>query len=1027
MTSILKKLGLAIIALLIIGIIWIELNKEKVVQKAIDSFSDRIEGQIAYEDVGVTFISSLPKIGLTLDNFRITPNDSNEDLFFSEQIKIKVSLLDYLKKGDEIRVRGIDAKNALLNLKVHKDGTTNYNIYKSGEASSSQSQSLQIDQINISRSQIKYISTPSKLSIELKDFEYNGSLNHSDQEIKSQNKLTTDLNITRWPILKNYALKADSDFDLVYNLEKESINIIDQMLHLNDLHLSSEGQINLSKESYQFNFKSDKSQVKEFASLIPAYYKNDYNKLKSDGIARLNIDLTGKSFSGQPDFNFDFTINQGSLFYPELKQRISNIDIALKGNSHSNSSIQNFDLGNLNFDIGDSHFKGSGVFKQDKNSKDLIYDIDSDVDLSDIQKSISFSEGTLLRGRSAIVSSGTVENELGEEPKITIDKAKVFAEAIEIKNGEFQLNTELFSLDNNSNVSALNINKLETSQFSLEEASGTFQNLIPSLIDQNNEAAGNFSARFLKIDLRSSEDTSSQNIDVANFPKFKFAHKLSIDTILHDSYTIGGIEIEGTSNNKNINGSYALNNIEDNSISGSVDLYNYINYGLNGDTLTGTIELVSKAFNLDPFMEETEASTKDTVYAALIPKNLNVDIIYKTDELLYNDINISKALGDLYLRDGQVIFKNEGNLFEGKVVFSGTLSPIKNERHNIDLTFELKDLAFSKTAKTIPFFKKLLPLADLIKGKYTSSLNWNSDLDGQYMPDLNSLSALGELETKDGRISTAIPIDTFLSRWINFDKDESLILSDSRKYFAVEKGKVIVRNVDFSKGRINGQLEGKHGFDQSLDYKISLNVPKSLLKESEVLDKVQKRISFSKILKQVSDQTELVFDLHMGGTISQPIFKLTGIGLKDGDVKEDIKEAVEDRIVELRDSIKTEITDTINQTKDEILSKIDSVEQALKDAGQEVKDSLKMVLDTTISSLDDLIAEEQEELKEQGTSLLDSILSGNTDSLHFKIEDILKSKGQKLDSLKKKLPGLGNGLRGLKGLKGKIEGKIEGI
>jgi len=79
--------------------------------------------------------------------------------------------------------------------------------------------------------------------------------------------------------------------------------------------------------------------------------------------------------------------------------------------------------------------------------------------------------------------------------------------------------------------------------------------------------------------------------------------------------------------------------------------------------------------------------------------------------------------------------------------------------------------------------------------------------------------------------------------------------------------------------------------------------------------------------------------------------------------------------------------------KDEIRQNVDSV----KEVATQIVDSTKSIVETAI-------AKEKEELANEGTELLDSIKSGNIDSVSQRIETLFGKKKGSLDSLAKRIP-----------------------
>jgi len=199
-------------------------------------------------------------------------------------------------------------------------------------------------------------------------------------------------------------------------------------------------------------------------------------------------------------------------------------------------------------------------------------------------------------------------------------------------------------------------------------------------------------------------------------------------------------------------------------------------------------------------------------------------------------------------------------------------------------------------------------------------------------------------------------------------------------------------------------LSGSHSFSQDLDYQVVIDIPKNKLKTDQLLGFVQDKFKFSDRLKSSVDGVKVQVILYMGGTVTKPTFSVQKINLKNGSIVENIQDQVTNTIEQKKDSIENTIKDTIAATREMVLEKIDSTKDAILSQIDSTKEVIVNTIDSNIVSIEDLVSTETEKLKEEGTTIIDSIKAGNVDSLMNKIEDLFGQKKNKIDSLKKKPP-----------------------
>ena len=148
------------------------------------------------------------------------------------------------------------------------------------------------------------------------------------------------------------------------------------------------------------------------------------------------------------------------------------------------------------------------------------------------------------------------------------------------------------------------------------------------------------------------------------------------------------------------------------------------------------------------------------------------------------------------------------------------------------------------------------------------------------------------------------------------------------------------------------------------------------------------------------------------GSIVEPKIEVTNVRPVHGESNQEIQDIVQEQVNAKIDSVQTTITDTLQSIEKGVRDRVDSTKQEVLDKVDSTKRVIEEVADSTIVALEDLIAHESELLGEEGAVLLDSLKSGNIDSLMTQIKVILESKGKKLeeiklpDNIKKKLPSI---------------------
>ena len=154
------------------------------------------------------------------------------------------------------------------------------------------------------------------------------------------------------------------------------------------------------------------------------------------------------------------------------------------------------------------------------------------------------------------------------------------------------------------------------------------------------------------------------------------------------------------------------------------------------------------------------------------------------------------------------------------------------------------------------------------------------------------------------------------------------------------------------------EIGGLHGFDQSIDYSITMKVPRKYLGNAG--NNLVNGLVTSAASKGIPVKLGEIVDLNvkMGGNINNPSLKID-LQKVAGDAMNDLKEQAKDFAKEKIDTIKSKITDTLTVIKDKVKENVkDKLKETLfgkdttktkpaadtttkKSTGTEVKNKLK--------------------------------------------------------------------------------------
>ena len=282
-----------------------------------------------------------------------------------------------------------------------------------------------------------------------------------------------------------------------------------------------------------------------------------------------------------------------------------------------------------------------------------------------------------------------------------------------------------------------------------------------------------------------------------------------------------------------------------NDISGTGRLENFIAYALKNQTLKGQLNLKSNYFNLDDFMGEStptsvtpsntsSADKTQTINQSsdnfVVPTNLNFALNADMKKVVYEKVNITNLKGLITVKNGTITMQDvTGNALGGTAKMTGSYSTATDPKNpKISLNANISKASFAETFKSVEMIQKFAPVFDKVLGNYSMSMNMNASMSDNLLQMLGGLTASGVLQANDVQVEGIEALNK-LSSSLKTDALKSFSAKNVSIPFTIQDGKINTK--PFSIGIGDGgklNLEGITGLDQSINYKGSITLPKSM-------------------------------------------------------------------------------------------------------------------------------------------------------------------------------------------------------
>ena len=392
---------------------------------------------------------------------------------------------------------------------------------------------------------------------------------------------------------------------------------------------------------------------------------------------------------------------------------------------------------------------------------------------------------------------------------------------------------------------------------------------------------------------------------------------------------------------------------------------NYIPYVMKKHAvLKGSLTTTSNLMDINSLMTGTASPTTATDTSAFtvveIPGDMDLTLSTSFKKLIYDTYDMSDVSGVVKVKDHTLLLEGLNlSMLGGSMTLKGSYSSFDPAKPLVDMDLQVKNVDVKQTFQAFNSVQKFAPIAAKLKGVINTNLKFKGALNKNMMPELTSVSAYG-LVLSD--ILALVNLNTLgkVADLLKIEKLRNPSLENINLSFDVLDGKTTVKPMDFKMGSYKANISGTAGLDQTLNFILTLDIPRSEFgsKANTVLENMVKDASKKGVNVNLGDIIPVT--ILIGGTVTDP--KITS-GIKSAmaglaeDMKKQVIAEVEKKKEELVAKAKDEATSLISQADAEaakIIAEAEKQSQKLMLSANKAADEVRFAAD---SSANRIIAE----------------------------------------------------------------------
>lgn len=590
-------------------------------------------------------------------------------------------------------------------------------------------------------------------------------------------------------------------------------------------------------------------------------YQNDSTKMKVT-LNKWNGDLHGDFSASETTLNTNSTIGEVTFVMDGIPY-LNKIKGVADATINANLDKMQFSFKESNLQLNDLKASIDGTFAMvGKDYEDMEFDLKLNAPDTQFKDILSLVPAMYTADFKDVKTSGTAKLEAYIKGLMHGDSYPAFDVKIIVNDAMFQY-PSLPKAVNNINV-AMAINSkggsldnmiIDVSKFSFNLGGNPFSgslNVSTPMSDPNLKAQANGTIDLGMIkDVYPLEKGTALNgkmianlnvaarmsaIEKEQYENVSAAGSLKLSNMTYKSQDMQDVVINDAGlefSPRYVNLSSLNLKIGKNDLSATGRLENFIAYALKDQTLKGQLNIKSNYLNANDFISSETAGTEETASSTtediIIPKNIDFVLNAALNQIVYGKMNITNMVGNMTVKNGVLTLNNVGaNALGGSCKVSGTYDTSSPKTPKVNFDLALSKVSFAETFKSVESVQKFAPIFEKLGGTYSMNFKFNTSLGETIMQTLAGLTGSGALQTNDVKIE-GVEALTALSSSLKTDALKSFSTKDLNLPFTINNGKLNTKpfNVNFGNGGVM-KLEGATGLDQSIDYKGTVTLPKSL-------------------------------------------------------------------------------------------------------------------------------------------------------------------------------------------------------
>jgi hypothetical protein len=365
-------------------------------------------------------------------------------------------------------------------------------------------------------------------------------------------------------------------------------------------------------------------------------------------------------------------------------------------------------------------------------------------------------------------------------------------------------------------------------------------------------------------------------------------------------------------------------------------------------TIKGFAELRCANMDLDEWFADAAAvpatagtpATEET-FTFSLPKYVDVELVAQIGKFKFAKFEATAMNGTCRLADQALTLNSlQMNTLDGAAEISGGIQVLDDTHCDVQIDGVIKNVDVNKTFRTFEQLAAFALVKENLYGIFSGTVHIAGRVDQNLNLDPQSLVSFGNVNIRECKLINFEPLEGLVG-FVKLDELRHIEFSDITTDYRIGEEHFYIPKMSLKANRYSMVVVGKHGFDNTLDYKVYVELPRKDAKNSknrEVLDMVE---------VNQGDPIKIVIPVHITGTVDHPKYSLEGHY-----VAEKLDEQIKKEGEELKQAWHTEMQETWGASRD--TNKVDDLIDEQRDPRDSAKVKGKDIFDKVKKPFDKL-------------------------------------------------------------------------